>query len=232
MLQTKIKNALALKKRIKLPNLSKATLLLILSVAGYLFVCYLASPAHEKEYQFASEDGALTALSAIFLAAAAAFACVAYYISRKTAMTNPLFWLLSAGGFFFLSLDELMKMHEALGWLSEEYWIEPVLFRNWNDLIVIGYGLVALSGAFFFIEEVLRYPRFIEALGVAFLFFLLHTIIDSVVEPRTTISAIVEESSKLFCSAFLSLSSFIGMMGVMSLNQNNIIQSGHSEVVS
>jgi len=176
----------------------------------------LGSPATEREYQFASEEGAVTALSAIFFAMAAAFASVSYFLSRAEGRARYVFWLLTAFVFVFFAIDELMRIHEALGWLAGESFGPPSGFRNWNDVIVIAYGVIGLITAFCFLPEIFRYPKFVEFLTVAFVFFFVHTLIDAAIEPRTTISAILEESAKLFCASFLSFSMFVGLLGVIS----------------
>jgi len=83
-------------------------------------------------------------------------------------------------------------------------------------VIVIGYGVIALTLGYYFLPEILRYPRFFEFLAIAFVFFFIHTLIDSTVEPRTPVSAIFEESAKLFCMALLSFSMFIALIGIQS----------------
>ncbi len=81
-------------------------------------------------------------------------------------------------------------------------------------MIVILYGVAALAMGLVFLPSVLRYPKFIEFLSVAFVFFVIHTAVDSGFEPPTTASAIVEESAKLYCAAFIALAMITGLLSV------------------
>ena len=49
-----------------------------------------------------------------------------------------------------------------------------------------------------------------KLLGVAFVLYALHTVIDSTQLPPTPASRILEESAKLLCGAILALSMFFG----------------------
>jgi len=216
MISQKIKSALEQRKTYALPPFKRTLVAMFAFLFLYLMLCYIGSPADQKEYQFASEDGALTALSSVFLAMGAAFAGVSYFLTKHEGRLRRIFWLMAVSVFIFLAIDELMRMHEAAGWLTKELIGEPKGFRNWNDVIVIGYGIVALTLGYYFLPEILRYPRFFEFLAVAFVFFFIHTFIDSTVEPKTTVSAIFEESAKLLCTALLSFSMFIALIGIQS----------------
>ena len=59
-------------------------------------------------------------------------------------------------------------------------------------------------------------PMLLEMFTVGFLFYILHTYIDSTNEPRTVTSAIFEESSKLYCVMFLALGAIAGFIGEIS----------------
>ena len=85
---------------------------------------------------------------------------------------------------------------------------------SWNDVIVILYGVVALPVVLALLPDILRYRMVLELFVIAFVFYVLHTLIDSTQEPYTTTSVILEESAKLFCGAFLALGAFIGFLGV------------------
>ena len=91
-------------------------------------------------------------------------------------------------------------------------------FRNWNDVVVILYGVVVLPPAIYFLPAVLRYARIPEILCVAFGFYCLHTFIDATAEPSTTMTTIIEETAKLFCAASLALAFFVGLIGTIEKN--------------
>ncbi len=65
-----------------------------------------------------------------------------------------------------------------------------------------------------FLPEILRYPRVMEMMGIAFLFYFIHTFVDSTQEPRTDLSAIIEESAKVFCAEYLAISMFVAILGM------------------
>ena len=179
----------------------------------YIVLALVLIPGNEpREYHFINERGAITALSALCLAAAAGLAFVSFFISKRR--TERLFWLFFSLALGFFALDELMEGHERIGAVLQRVpWLTlPDSFRNWNDVVVISYGIVAVAFLICFLPAILRYPRFLEALAVAIAFYSIHTLIDSTQEPRTTLSAILEESAKLFCSATPALASFIGLL--------------------
>ena len=132
-----------------------------------------------------------------------------------------MFWGLSAGGFLFFSFDELLQFHERLGEFIASTPIGPAeIFRNWNDVIVIGYGMIAILVLFYCLPAILRIPMVAETLALAFGFYLTHTIIDST-QVRTSLSIIVEESAKLFSSAFLALAMLYGIFATVATLKNS-----------
>ena len=188
-------------------------------LAVYIGVAILWVPkGGVPHFHFVDEDGAITALSAILLSVAAGFALVALLAVPDAGTRDRLFWLTLAAGLTFLALDELLEFHERLGTVMDRS--NPTggigglsKFRNWNDLAVILYGVVAMFPAALFLPSVLRYPRMAELLGVAVACYVTHTAIDSLVEPQTVASVIVEESCKVLCGYFLGLASLVGLLG-------------------
>ena len=98
--------------------------------------------------------------------------------------------------------------------------------RRWNDIIVLLYGIVALSIALVLLPDILRYKMLLELFVIAFIFYAIHTLIDSTQDPRTTVSAILEESAKLFCCTFLALGTFIGFLGIFWRSGRSVDDSG------
>jgi len=185
--------------------------------AAILFV----SPLEAPEYHFVHERGAVTALSAILLAMSSGFALSSLLLSGGARLETRIFWSLIAAGMAVLAVDELMELHEKIGGRLDEIDALGIAsagaLRGWNDLIVILYGVAALPFVLTFLPSVLRYPRLLELLGAAFVFFVIHTSIDSLVEPRTTISAITEEAAKIYCACFLALA-FLSTLLVIARN--------------
>lgn len=149
------------------------------------------------------------------MAMSSGFAGACFYLSGGTGLLHRSFWLLAAAALGFFALDELLSFHENMDiWIAGMYTGSTHFFRNWNDVIVIGYGVAAVGALVFFLPEILKYPGFGELLVVAFALYGIHTIIDATQEPGS-ISIILEESAKLFCALFLALSMFVGLLGVV-----------------
>jgi len=192
------------------------TATVLIFIAVYLILAVILAPEAKLEYHFYHERGAVTALSAILLSIAGGFAGFTFFLTKTRNNWFAYFWLCASLGLIFFAMDELLGFHEAAGrYLS--HMLGPVQsFRNWNDIIVIIYGIVALPVFILFLPEILRYPKVAEFLIIAFLFYSIHTGIDSLVEPRTSWSIIIEESAKVMSAAFLMLSMQIATLGIMS----------------
>jgi hypothetical protein len=203
----------------EIPRISQVIIAVVSFVLIFIVVSLLFPRGDNRAYHFVEESGSVTVLSAIFLAMAAGLSFVSFFISPKSAGGDKRMWLLLTMAFLFLSFDELLGFHEAFGAKLDNYEggisIVSRYFRHWNDIIVIAYGLLAVPFGLYFLPVVLRYPRFFETLFVAASLYVIHTFVDSVVEPPTVKSIVIEESLKLFCSAFLALSTFVGLLGVL-----------------
>ncbi len=178
-----------------------------------LVCCVVASivfaPASNPVFHF-GENGAITALSSVTLAMASALALMVFYLRSRDWDLGTLFWLILAGGCLFLSLDEQLMFHERGGHVIEATAIgQPSLFRNWNDLIVIGYGVVALAIAAMFGREILKCRTFALFFATGFAFYAIHTGIDSLVPKSVPWKDIPEETAKLACVFSL----FMGVCG-------------------
>ncbi|MEL7363637.1 MAG: hypothetical protein AAFN13_16295, partial [Bacteroidota bacterium] len=175
----------------------------------YLVAAIYAIPPDEpRAFHFVDERGAVTALSAVFLAVACGFSFLTVLFSEGETRKVRGFWWLTTLALGFLVLDELLQFHERLGVLLDEadaLGLSNSPVRGWNDVVVAAYGVVAIAVGAYFLPVLLRYPEFTKLVGAAFFFYVLHTVIDSVTEPPTTQSVILEESAKLFCGQFLAL---------------------------
>lgn len=194
-----------------------------LLVAVYIVAAIVGTSA-PPEYHFVEERGAITALSAIFLAMSAGFAFATALGSLDGGTQTRLLWFGIAATMTLLAIDELMEFHEKIGGRLDEADTAALAsnagWRGWNDLLVVAYGLIALAFGILFLPTFLRFPRLIELLVTAFVFFVIHTAIDSMVEPRTTVSAIIEESAKLYCTAFLALAFLAALLHTTRPNAN------------
>lgn len=180
-----------------------------LFVGAFLVASILAAGDKKIYYQFL-EGHSVTALSSAFMAmtCALAWGCHLSQPSGPRAWSKW-FWPAFSFAFLFFSLDEILEFHEQAGeWLKKAVGPAETL-RNWNDGVVIGYGLVALVAIAVFLPEILRYPKFAEILGGGFAFFSLHTLIDSTMTSR---QHILEESAKLIATALFALAALTVMM--------------------
>ncbi len=213
LFQRNYKKALAQRAQVTLPKLRKPIALLTIGTVVFLVIAVMIAPENHPGRYFKKEGGMATTLSAIFLALASIFSGVSFNLSRARTDFLKFFWLLAAVGFAFLFLDELIGFHEMTGRFLAPAVEVPEGFRNWNDIVVILYGIVALFVMAGFLPEIFRYPKVMEMMGVAFLFYFIHTLVDSTQEPRTDISAIIEESAKVFCGEYLAISMFVAILG-------------------
>lgn len=176
-------------------------------VLAYILVSIFFAPSDRPLYHF-SEDGAITALSTVFLAMSGALAAAVFYLRMDDWKSGGLFWLILAMGCAFLALDEQLMFHERGGDAIALTSVGATeTFRNWNDVIVIGYGVVALAIAGLFGREILRCRVFALVFLAGFAFYVLHTGIDSILPSTIAWKDIPEESAKLmsvFC-IFLAL---------------------------
>lgn len=187
----------------------------IVGVMAYIALSIVAAPSDEPLYHF-SEDGAITALSTVFLSMGSALALVVFYLRLNGSTRGAVFWFVLAAGCAFLALDEQLMLHERGGDVIEVSRIGPTeMFRNWNDVIVIGYGVVALAIAAFFGREILRCRTFALVFAAGFAFYALHTGIDSVVPSTQTWKDIPEESAKLFSVFFLALAVIAQLLALL-----------------
>lgn len=179
--------------------------LAVVGVLGYILVSIYFAPSDQPLYHF-SEEGAITALSTVFLAMSSALALAVFYMRMDDWKVGGLFWLILAAGCAFLALDEQLMLHERSGTAIELSSIGATeTFRNWNDVIVIGYGVVALAIAGLFGREILRCRAFALAFVVGFAFYAVHTGIDLIMPDSVGWKDIPEESAKLKSVLFLFL---------------------------
>ena len=190
-------------------------------VALFILLAVLAAEQGNREHYFISDSGPVTALSAIFLAMASGLAAATYWLPKSGFRWSQYFWLLAALGFGFLAFDELLGFHEVTGgWIGDNIG-RTQNFRNWNDVIVILYGIMVVPVLIFSVPEIIRYPGLVKFMAAAFACYFVHTLIDSTQEPRTTLTIILEESFKLYSSAFLAISMFLAVISIAACPNGN-----------
>ncbi len=208
-----LQDGMIYRKQAKLPNVNLViTAVIICTLASILLAMFGIPPHKPDEYHFVNESGAITALSAIYLAMASSFSIGTLVVNVRIKNPHTWLWVVMALGFAILALDELLQFHERIGNRIGQY-VNSGIFRNWNDVIVILYGVIAIPIMTLFLPEIIRHRLLLELFIVAIVFYGIHTLIDSTQEPRTTMSAIFEESAKLFCVLFLALGAFVAFLG-------------------
>jgi len=210
-----IKAALTLRRQTEIQSILLPLVFFCVFLVSYIVMSLQLAPENNVAFHFGNERGYVTALSAIFLSMASGFALAAVFLSGNPFSATKFFWLFLAIAFGFLALDELMMFHERIGhWLKVSSVGPTEIFRNWNDVIVIAYGIIALALLPLLLPYILRYPKFGELLTVAFGFYCIHTAVDSLTFHKTFGSIIIEESFKMLSSGFFSFAMLIGLLGV------------------
>lgn len=181
---------------------------LLIGVGVYIVLAVVLVPPNEPDpaFNFVDERGAVTALSAVFLAAGCAFAFATFLFQTSPDRMVQGVWLLATVALGFLVLDELLQFHERAGNLIERFLPSgPSGVRGWNDVVVILYGVIAIPVGLALLPVLARYPIFLKTMVAAFVFYVIHTATDSLAEPETFTSLVIEESAKLYCSALIAL---------------------------
>ena len=219
--------ALIHRQREKLPNVAPLITGLVACTVFYILLAIVTVPSHiARNFHFVSEIGAITALSSFLLASASSFSLASLVIHLLEDDRRVWLWIIMMIGFAFLAFDELLQFHERLGNIISRY-ADSGIFRNWNDIIVILYGVVALPILLALLPTLMRYKMVVELFIVSFVFYGIHTFIDSTQEPNTTVSTILEESAKLLSVEFLAIGAFVGFLGILwNFTPSNSARSG------
>ncbi len=209
-----VKESLAARQTKSFPRISPLFATVIAAILLYLALAVFIAPDDAPHLEFLEGgivtwmSGALLVLSSLFL-----FSCFLAHPDRRS--KGARFWLLAAIGFLYFCIDELFQGHERLGNLINASPVGPTaLFRDWNDAIMIGYGLASLIVLLIYLPEVLKHPRVAETLGIAAGLFVAHTAIDTLVVVPNSASYILEESAKLFSVALFALAAFCALVSI------------------
>ena len=217
---TQLHEAIAKRRAARLPGVLSIVAAVTGCTLAYIMLAMIFIPANVPlEYHFVSEQGAVTALSALFLAAASTLSLAAMVTLTRAQDVHRWVWLMLACAFGFLALDELLEFHEHAGRLFDGFG-RPGVFKSWNDVLVILYGVVTLPILIGILPALLRWRLVLEMFAIAFVLYAIHTLIDATNRPATTVSIIAEESAKLLCGAFLANGTFVGFVGIVWSNAN------------
>jgi hypothetical protein len=175
------------------------------AVSLFLSWC-AANGTVEAPHQHFREGHAVDRAAALFLFVTSVLSIVSWLRCERPRTLKSIFWICFGFGFLFLAADELLMLHEQFGDRIRDSAIGPTeSFRNWNDIIVVGYGIAALILAAPFAPIILSYRWFAEFLLSGLFFYCVHTGIDIAAEPPTSTSRILEESAKLFAVSQFAL---------------------------
>lgn len=208
-------SALEFRKTTKIPHLGRIIFISIMLILTYIALAIKLTPSSEGiEFNFVSERGAITAFSGVLLALASAFSFGTVLLKVRKGERCYSVWFVLMLGFLFLAFDELLLIHEIIGAKIGQT-RDAGSFKNWNDVVVIVYGMIAVPIGAFYFSELLRYKMVIELFVLGFIFYMAHTYIDSIYHEPTPRSIIFEESCKLFSVGFLAIGTFVGFLEVL-----------------
>jgi hypothetical protein len=183
----------------------------VVALLSFIALSVVLAPAGDIAINFSDERRSITLLSTGMFLMAGCLAAATLWIERRRSGRARLLWTSLTVLMFYFCADEVLQFHEQLGDYLGAH-ASPGPFRNFNDVIVIGYGLAALPVALLSWREVLRHPRLMTMLMITGALYVGTSAVDSLSEPPTSTSIIVEESIKVFCSTFFMLSMLTGFL--------------------
>lgn len=211
---SRVKESLADRRVRPGPRIGRLVAMVFVAVLPFLALAVFIGPGDMRHREFL-EGGIVTWMSGGLLALTSLFAFSCFLLHPDRRSRDAWFWALGGIGFLYLCLDELLQGHERLGYLLHDSPLgDTTLFRGWNDVILIGYGLGALAVLLIFLPEVLKHSRVAEFLGFAAGLFAVHTAIDSIVVDPNSTSIILEESAKLFSVTLFATASFCALISI------------------
>lgn len=184
----------------------------IVTLASIGLSLYLTPVGADLSYHFIENGAFNTYFSSLLLSCGAVLMFATYTNERIIVESEKCrHWLLLAAGLAFLSVDEIFKIHhQIIAVLTGANLSSPI--ADWTDFVGIMYGVIALSVIWVTFPKLVHIRSMPELLAVAFLFYLAHTLADSLVRHNSDFTHIAEESLKLFSSAFLMLASYSGLV--------------------
>jgi len=213
MYVSSIRRAVLARRAIEAPSVLRVAVPVAIVLAIVIGFCIVIAPADDVDFHFNEEDGLVTALSAIALAMASGLAAACFSIEGRPGHGLRAWWAMTSAGFFFFACDELLRFHERFGTWVRHVWVRSPFFRNWNDIIVAGYGVIAIGVVAFFLPRILRIPLHAELLVIGFVAYVLHTTVDVLPHTEGWVgwigaampTSILEEGAKLCASVFFAV---------------------------
>ncbi len=113
------------------------------------------------------------------------------------------FWILSGAALVWLSIDDYFQIHERLGDVLEEgLGITIPLLNNPDDIIVLGYAVVAVTLVAIFFGELIRSRAVFPLLAVGLGFLVISLAVDFFA-PEGNVVAGLEEPTNLAGAGFI-----------------------------
>lgn len=156
---------------------------ILLNLAAIFATVVLASP-FEKVYRQFEDGGFITYFSVIQLFMLSYFTCKIFKIRSNASIApwrSPIaIWGIFSLGFSFLALDDLLMIHEWFDELIHEIWRiqETGLSDRIDDIIVGGYGLIAVALLVIYRRELKKYIVVMPTVVAAFVTLFLMVGVD------------------------------------------------------
>ena len=123
---------------------------------------------------------AASVLFAIDIAVAAALCYAAAEAFRCWSLLHAGYWRLAAAGLAVLALDELLGLHEAIGWAIASLGAPaPWHTSHWDDVVLAGYVLIAAAISLAQLGELRRSRRAFALLALGFGLAALAVLLDN-----------------------------------------------------
>lgn len=184
--------------------LGMAFLLLVLCVATVVVMIWLGQAWHAEPHHFFRERKAGTYLSFVNLLATAVVSALIARRLRPAPVAR--FWWLMAALFVWVAADDLFTIHEeidrtvhALLGLDPDHDVTD----HFDDLIVAGYGVVAVALAHAYREHLASFPWMLVILAAASLLFVAMIVLDFLHDWPTA-----EDASKVIAETVI----FVGFL--------------------
>ena len=133
------------------------------------------------------------------------------------------YWILSGAGLVWLSIDDYVQIHERLGdVLEEDLGITIPLLNNPDDIIVLGYAIVALIVVAIFFGQ-LRRSRAVFPLLATGLGFLVVSLAVDFFAPHGTAVTGLEEPTNIVGAGFI-LSAYLVKLREVSSELQEVAQ--------
>lgn len=197
------------------PGFGWTVLAVITFVVSFLVVAIMLGADDDRyaEFREGHSVGVLAALLHGMTAALAWASLLAGWQQGRPRSTG--LWALLSLGFLFFGLDEMLQFHERAGNALNDGVGGAPGFRNWNDVVVLLYGVAGVAFVVRFRREILRLPWFAEMLFLGFVFYGLSSGIDSVFAGGA-LKNVPDESAKLLAAAFFSLAGWAALLAIIA----------------